>query len=64
LRPVFNQITQIEEMRKTSEYEGYLREVQATGFAEGSDGITTMAQVKPLVIAAGGKSDKDAGQSV
>jgi len=51
-------------MRKTSEYEGYLREVQATGFAEGSDGITTMAQVKPLVIAAGGKSDKDAGQSV
>ena len=27
MKPVFNQITLIEEKRKTAEYEGYLREI-------------------------------------
>jgi hypothetical protein len=31
MRPVFNKITQIEERRKTSEYEGNIKEVIATG---------------------------------
>lgn len=32
MKPVFNKVTQIEENKKTPEYEGFLREVQATGF--------------------------------
>lgn len=64
LKPVFNQITLIEEKKKTTEYEGFLRELQATGFVEGSDGITTMAQVKPLVVGAGGKIEKEASSMV
>jgi hypothetical protein len=31
MRPVFNKINQIEESRKTSEYEGNIKEVVATG---------------------------------
>ncbi len=34
MKPVFNKIVQIEENKKTPEYEGFLREVQATGFVE------------------------------
>lgn len=41
-----------------------MREIQATGFAEGNDGVTVMTQVKPIVVAAGGKLDKEAGQTV
>jgi hypothetical protein len=41
-----------------------LRELQATGFVDHSDGITAMAQVKPIVIGATGKADKEAGQIV
>ena len=61
MRPVYNTITSIEEQKKTTEYEGYLRELQATGFVDGCDGVTTMCQVKPMVIGAGGKIDKEAG---
>jgi hypothetical protein len=43
LRPVFNQITVIEEQKKTTEYEGFLKEVQATGFVDASDGITCIS---------------------
>ena len=60
LRPVFNKITQIEEKRKTTEYEGYLKEIQATGFVDHSEGVTCMSQVKPVVIGPGGKIDKEA----
>lgn len=55
MRPVFNAITQIEESKKTQEYEGLLKELQATGFVEGSDGITTMVQIKPVVVGVAGK---------
>ena len=58
---MFNQITLIEEAKKTTEYEGFLRELQATGFVDHSEGITCMISVKPLVIGAAGKVDKDAG---
>ncbi len=61
---MFNQITVIEERKKTTEYEGFLKEIQATGFVESSDGVTCVAQVKPVVIGAGGKIDKEASQSV
>lgn len=60
LKPVFNQITLIEEQKKTTEYEGFLKEVQATGFVDASDGITCISQVKACVIGAGGKIDKEA----
>jgi hypothetical protein len=63
-KPVFNQITLIEEKKKTTEYEGFLRELQATGFVEGTDGITSMAQVKPMVIGAGGRIEKEASSVV
>lgn len=59
LRPVFNQITLIEEQKKTTEYEGFLKEVQATGFVDASDGFTCISQVKACVIGAGGKIDKE-----
>ena len=64
MRPVFNAITQIEESKKTTEYEGLLKELQATGFVEGSDGITTMLQIKPVVVGAAGKSDKEAANAI
>jgi len=63
LRPVFNPITLIEEKKKTTEYEGFLKEVQATGFVDQSEGITCMHSVKPVVIGPGGKIDKEASQS-
>ena len=64
MRPVFNQITLIEEKKKTSEYEGLLRELQATGFVDNSDGITSMCQVKSAVVGPAGKFNKEAGAAV
>jgi hypothetical protein len=62
LRPVFNQITLIEEKKKTTEYEGFLKELQATGFVDHADGITALAQIRPIVLGAGGKmTEKDSG---
>lgn len=43
MRPVFNQINVIEEKKKTAEYEGFIKEVQATGFVENSDGVTCIS---------------------
>ena len=63
MRPVFNAITLIEEQKKTTEYEGFLKEIQATGFVEQSEGITAMHQVRPVVIGPGGKIDNEASQS-
>lgn len=45
LKPVFNQVTAIEEMRKTSEYEGNVKEVSATGSIE-LNGITSIHRVE------------------
>jgi hypothetical protein len=39
MKPVFNTITVIEERKKTPEYEGFIREVSATGLME-LEGIT------------------------
>jgi hypothetical protein len=64
MRPVFNQITVIEEKKKTAEYEGFLKEVQATGFVEQSDGVTCISQIKACVIGPGGKIDKEASAAV
>jgi len=41
MKPVFNYITLVEDKKKTTEYEGYLKEVTATGFSE-IEGITTL----------------------
>jgi transcription antitermination factor NusA-like protein len=48
----------IEEKKKTAEYEGFLKEVQATGFVEQSDGVTCISQIKACVIGPGGKNIK------
>ena len=44
MRPVFNKITQIEERRKTSEYEGNIKEVIATGQID-LNGITCISKI-------------------
>ena len=51
-------------VKKTTEYEGFLKEVQATGFVDASDGITCISQVRACVIGSGGKIEKEASQSV
>lgn len=57
LKPVFAKISNIEDQKKTPEYEGLLREVQATGFME-IEGISTINQVNPSTKA-GGILDKE-----
>jgi hypothetical protein len=52
LAPVFNMITTIEEKKLTPEYEGYLKEVAATGFIE-AEGITCVHTVAPATCAGG-----------
>ena len=42
MKPVFNQITVIEEKKKTPEYEGFLKEVTATGYMD-IEGITVLS---------------------
>lgn len=54
--PVFDQITKIEERKKTPEYEGNVREVQATGQMD-LNGVTTMSRLSEVVLA-GGISEK------
>ena len=44
MKPVFNQITVIEEKRKTPEYEGNIREVNATGYMD-LDGVTAVSKI-------------------
>eukprot|EP00347_Sterkiella_histriomuscorum_P023831 403333237 len=57
LKPVFNKITQIEEHKKTPEYEGFLREVQATGFLD-QEGITFLTQ-SAMTVGPGGVLEKE-----
>ena len=56
MKPVFEQITTIEERKKTPEYEGNIKEVQATGRLE-IDGVTCMATLDRVTLA-GGLSEK------
>lgn len=56
LKPVFNQITIIEQRKKTPEYEGNLKEVSATGFHD-LDAITCMTKMNQVILA-GGVSEK------
>jgi hypothetical protein len=44
MKPVFNQITNIEQRKKTAEYEGNVKEVSATGFLN-LDGVTCIAKL-------------------
>lgn len=44
LKPVFNQITIIEERKKTAEYEGNVKEVSSSGFLN-IDGVTCIAKM-------------------
>ena len=52
IKPVFNKITQIEERRKTPEYEGNVKEVQATGQVD-LNGVTAMANISKTVLSGG-----------
>lgn len=57
MKPVFNTITVIEERKKTPEYEGFTREVSATGIME-LEGISCMESVA-VAVGAGGVLDRD-----
>ena len=54
--PVFDQITRIEERKKTPEYEGNVREVQATGSMD-INGVTAITRLQQVILA-GGLSEK------
>ena len=58
LKPVFNQITLIEEKKKTPEYEGNIKEVSATGFMD-IDGVTATAKMNQIVVAGGNTAETD-----
>lgn len=62
MKPVFNQITLIEEKKKTPEYEGYLKEISATGFMD-IEGITAMSQTA-VTISSGGIIDKEGSSHI
>ena len=52
MKPVFQQVSVIEERKKTAEYEGNVKEVQSTGKME-VDGVTCMAKLGPVILAGG-----------
>jgi hypothetical protein len=56
MKPVFNKITDIEERKKTPEYEGNIKEVQATGRID-LEGVTCIAKPDQVVLA-GGQNEK------
>jgi len=58
LNPVSEAITQIEERKKTTEYEGFVKEAQATGSLE-LDRTTVMENVGTLVGPGGSVSKED-----
>ena len=57
MNPVSEAITKIEERKKTSEYEGFIREAQATGLLD-LDRTTCMENVGRL-LGPGGTINKD-----
>ena len=58
LNPVSEAITKIEERKKTSEYEGFVKEAQATGSLD-LDGTTSMENMGALVGPGGTVSKED-----
>lgn len=52
MKPVFNQITVIEQRKRTPEYEGNLKEVSATGFMD-LNGVTTIGKMSQTILAGG-----------
>ena len=56
MKPVFNQITVIEQRKKTPEYEGNLKEINATGFMD-LNGVTAIGKMTQTTIA-GGLTDR------
>ena len=52
MKPVFNQITIIEEKKKTPEYEGNIKEVHATGYMD-LDGVTAVGKMTQVVLSGG-----------
>jgi len=52
LHPVFEKIVLIEEKKKTPEYEGFLKDVQATGFLE-LEGVTVVKTISKALAAGG-----------
>jgi hypothetical protein len=56
MKPVMNQITVIEQRKKTPEYEGNLKEVHATGFMD-LNGVTAIGKMNQTVLG-GGVVDK------
>ena len=52
MKPVFNQITVIEQRKKTPEYEGNLKEVNATGFMD-LNGVTAIGKMTQTTTAGG-----------
>lgn len=64
MKPVFNKITVIEERRKTPEYEGNIKEVQATGYMN-INGVTAIGKMSQVALAGGlvEKSPKNGGPS-
>lgn len=52
MAPVFNKITEIEQKKLTPEYEGYLKEISATGFIE-TEGISYVHCVNAATVAGG-----------
>jgi hypothetical protein len=52
MKPVFNQITIIEEKKKTPEYEGNLKEVNATGYMD-LDGVTAIGKMNQVCMSGG-----------
>lgn len=58
LNPVSEAITKIEERKKTTEYEGFVKEAQATGSLD-LDGTTCVANMSPLIGPGGSVSKED-----
>lgn len=58
LNPVSEAITKIEERKKTSEYEGFVKEAQATGALE-LDATTCMENMGSLIGPGGTVSKED-----
>ena len=52
MKPVFNQITVIEQRKRTPEYEGNLKEVSATGFMD-LNGVTAIGKMSQTILAGG-----------
>ncbi len=59
MKPVFNQITVIEERKKTTEYEGFLKEVQATGFVDDLQGTTCIERQATPFVQSGRAPEKE-----